>query len=112
MLTWLYNFKNPEGQLARWLEVLQECNFTIEHHKGRLHGNANAMSQKPCTQCGRNSHVITDKNDTEEVTLAIIKDQNDTILAWSNEDIRRLQMDYVLERPMNTLALIFSKEKV
>ena len=43
-LTWLYNFKNPEGQLARWLEALQEYHFTIEHRKGRLHGNADAMS--------------------------------------------------------------------
>ena len=43
-LTWLYNFKNPEGQLAQWLEALQEYNFTIEHRKGHLHGNADAMS--------------------------------------------------------------------
>ena len=33
-LTWLYNFKDPEGQLAHWLEALQEYNFTIEHCKG------------------------------------------------------------------------------
>ena len=30
-LTWLRNFKEPEGQLARWLEKLEEYNFTIIH---------------------------------------------------------------------------------
>jgi hypothetical protein len=30
-LSWLTNFKNPEGQLARWLEVLGCYNFTIKH---------------------------------------------------------------------------------
>ena len=87
-LTWLYNFKNPEGQLARWLEALQEYNFTIEHRKGRLYGNADAMSRKPCTQCGRDSLIIT-----EDVTLALIKEQNTAIPARSNEDIRKLQME-------------------
>ena len=32
-LMWLKNFREPEGQLARWLEKLQECNFTIVHRK-------------------------------------------------------------------------------
>ena len=30
-LTWLQSFKEPEGQLARWLEKLQELEFTIVH---------------------------------------------------------------------------------
>ena len=30
-LTWLQNFKEPEGQLARWIEKLQEFNFTVIH---------------------------------------------------------------------------------
>eukprot|EP00731_Ephydatia_muelleri_P012982 Em0007g292a len=28
-LVWIRNFKEPEGQLARWLEKLQEYNFTV-----------------------------------------------------------------------------------
>lgn len=28
-LTWLCNFKEPEGQLARWIEILQDNNFEI-----------------------------------------------------------------------------------
>ena len=30
-LTWLQRFKEPEGQLARWLEKLQNYHFTICH---------------------------------------------------------------------------------
>ena len=52
-LVWLQNFREPEGQLARWLEKLQEYNFTVTHRKGTKHKNADALSRLPCTQCGR-----------------------------------------------------------
>lgn len=39
-LSWLFNFKNPEGQLARWFEVLASYDFKIEHRAGRSHNNA------------------------------------------------------------------------
>lgn len=55
-LTWLRNFRDPEGQLARWLEVLQEFDFTIIHRRGRKHTNADALSRLPCRQCGRHNH--------------------------------------------------------
>ena len=44
-LVWLQNFKEPEGQLARWLEKLQEFDFTIKHRRGLSHQNADAMSR-------------------------------------------------------------------
>ncbi|KAI3373156.1 hypothetical protein L3Q82_006487 [Scortum barcoo] len=47
-LTWLLNFKEPEGQLARWLETLQDYNFEVRHRAGRLHVNADALSRRPC----------------------------------------------------------------
>ncbi|KAK2918385.1 hypothetical protein Q8A73_002756 [Channa argus] len=47
-LTWLLNFKQPEGQVARWLEILQEYDFDIQHRPGRQHGNADALSRCPC----------------------------------------------------------------
>ncbi len=52
-LKWLYSFKQPEGQLARWLEQLQEYNFQVVHRQGKQHGNADALSRRPCQQCGR-----------------------------------------------------------
>ena len=52
-LTWLQTFKDPEGQLARWLEKLQQFTFTIVHRQGKKHSNADALSRLPCNQCGR-----------------------------------------------------------
>ena len=52
-LQWLYNFHEPESQLACWLESLQELNFTIVHRKGKVHNNADTLSRMPSQQCGR-----------------------------------------------------------
>ena len=43
-LQWLYTFKEPEGQIARWLEKLQEFDFGVVLRSGRNHGNAAALS--------------------------------------------------------------------
>ncbi|KAK3083081.1 hypothetical protein FSP39_013432 [Pinctada imbricata] len=51
MLRWLLNFKNPEGQMARWLETLAMFNMTIEHRPGTQHKNADSLSRKTCNQC-------------------------------------------------------------
>ena len=61
-LTWLSNFTNPEGQLARSLEALQEYDFQIVHRQGSSHGNADAMSRKPCQQCGRDGHTTNEES--------------------------------------------------
>ena len=45
-LKWLSQFKEPEGQVARWLEPLQEYEFTTEHRPGKTHGNADALSHR------------------------------------------------------------------
>nr|XP_061825306.1 uncharacterized protein LOC133612154 [Nerophis lumbriciformis] len=49
-LRWLTRMKEPEGQLARWLERLGEYNFEIVHRPGQLHGNADSLSRRPCRQ--------------------------------------------------------------
>ena len=50
-LRWLLQFKNPEGQLARWLEVITQYQLTLEHRAGRVHLNADGLSRRPCTDC-------------------------------------------------------------
>lgn len=47
-LRWLLNFRNPEGQLARWLQTLQQYEFDIQHRSGTKHINADALSRRPC----------------------------------------------------------------
>ena len=50
-LTWLRNFKEPEGQLSRWLERLQEFEFDVVHKPGKAHGNADAPNSRGCCHC-------------------------------------------------------------
>ena len=50
-LRWLRSFKHPEGQVARWLEVLESYHFKLIHRPGKLHSNADALSRGPCPQC-------------------------------------------------------------
>ena len=53
-LRWIFNFKNPEGQLARWLETLATYDFKIEHRADSVHSNADGLSRRPCCESGCN----------------------------------------------------------
>ncbi len=44
-LAWLMNFKNIEGQLARWLEELSQFDMEVLHRPGKLHCNADGLSR-------------------------------------------------------------------
>ena len=47
-LRWLANFKSPESQIARWLEILSTYDYDIQHRARLVHSNADALSQRPC----------------------------------------------------------------
>ena len=53
-LSWLRHTPDPIGQQGRWLEQMEEFDFLIEHRAGVRHGNADAMSRRPCPKrdCG------------------------------------------------------------
>ena len=55
-LHWLLNFKNPEGQMTRWLEVLSAYNFEIQHRPGKQNLNADGLSRRPCIHCTHCNH--------------------------------------------------------
>ncbi|KAL5493743.1 hypothetical protein EMCRGX_G014965 [Ephydatia muelleri] len=57
-LKWLKIFKDPHGQVARWLEILSEYDFTVEHRPGLKHGNADSLSRLPCRQCGASQDQV------------------------------------------------------
>ena len=50
-LKWLLKFTNPEGQLARWFELLSTYDFNVQHSSGMCHGNADALLRRPCSDC-------------------------------------------------------------
>jgi len=47
-LTYLMKMPEPIGQQGRWLDLLGEYDITIQHRPGRVHGNSDAMSRRPC----------------------------------------------------------------
>ena len=51
-VSWQHRSKDPVGQPARWIEVIDTYDITFQHRPGRKHGNANALSRYPCRQCG------------------------------------------------------------
>ena len=56
-LTWLQNFKEPDGQIHRWIQQLSQFHMKIVHRPGVRHGNADALSRiitstsDICKQC-------------------------------------------------------------
>ena len=46
-LVWIMRFRNSGGQLARWLSVLSEYSFDIQHRSGSKHSNADGLSRIP-----------------------------------------------------------------
>ena len=59
-LRWLLSFREPEGQVARWLQQIAVFDFQIEYRPGKQHGNSDALSRMPCGQCGSG---VTDDED-------------------------------------------------
>ncbi len=54
------NLKCAEGQVARWIQYIESYNVKVTHRPGRLHGNADALSRRPCTVCKRNEQRSLD----------------------------------------------------
>jgi hypothetical protein len=89
-LRWLINFKNPEGQIARWLEILGTYGFKIEHRAGRVHSNADTLSRRhcltsECAYCARAENRYEQNDDTLNDTfvnsrhISVCKSMNETV---------------------------------
>ena len=109
-LNWLMRFKNPEGQIARWIQILGTYNFKIEHRMGRKHGNADGLSRKPpcspCTYCDRkeSKDLLTEGSGISRMVRALTYDKlvptdisNSDLLveSWSPEQLHQWQAEDV-----------------
>ena len=52
-LRWPMNFREAEGLIGRWFQLLSEFHFVVQHRKGLRHGNADALSRAPPRKCSR-----------------------------------------------------------
>ena len=79
-MIWLLKWRQPEGQVARWIEILSSFRFNPVHRPGLKHGNADALSRIPCKQCGEGA-------DSEAGEY--VEDRK----AWAKEMLRKLKLN-------------------
>ncbi|GFU53194.1 retrovirus-related Pol polyprotein from transposon 412 [Trichonephila clavipes] len=84
------NFRNTEGQVARWIQRLNEYYFDIRHRKGSSHGNADALSRRPCPKNCRHCSRVETKYDyaIRQITTSTATPPD----PWSDEKVREDQM--------------------
>ncbi|KRZ56554.1 Retrovirus-related Pol polyprotein from transposon [Trichinella nativa] len=71
LLTWLKYFQEPKGQVARWLEHLQEYDMQVVHRRGLQHNNADAMSRRPEETEDNGDHPATEMPSVAVRTAAV-----------------------------------------
>jgi hypothetical protein len=76
-LSYLRTTTDLIGQAARWLEFIEEYDFTIQHRAGTSHGNCDALSRRPPSeseaQCFRLENLTaTQAASSLELTPAVI----------------------------------------
>lgn len=96
-LTWLNNFKQPKGQVARWLERLAEFHFSIEHRPGRLHGNADGLSRVPPREDEEPDQTTKDRGQSSGQSVQFancaITYTDGWACRWNNDELVFLQRD-------------------
>ena len=87
-LRWLQRTPEPIGQQGRWLERLAEFDFEIVHRPGLRHGNADALSRKPCRQCGAEDEplVVASTTEVEPEMPEPTAELSDPVLIAQKED--------------------------
>ena len=104
-LRWLRNMPEPVGQQARWLELLEEYEFDIEHRPGKRHANADAMSRRPCRQCS-----IEDEQPQSYTSRRVRREKSleDPESREEFFDPQRLKEDYAMDPKLSTFYAIFT----
>ncbi|GBM59103.1 Transposon Ty3-G Gag-Pol polyprotein, partial [Araneus ventricosus] len=96
-LRWLLNFREPEGQIARWIQRLQEYDFEIQHRKGTSHGNADALSRRPCKESSKHCTNAEKKFGMEtDISVKVLTTED----AWSSSEVQKAQLEGPAIRPI------------
>ncbi|GFT62320.1 retrovirus-related Pol polyprotein from transposon 17.6 [Trichonephila clavipes] len=91
-LTWLLNFKNS-GQIARCIQRLQEYDVKIRHIKGSAHGNADALSRRPCPEsCKYCSRIEKKFGVKDPIVRQVTAPSISALDPWSDESVRNDQL--------------------
>jgi len=94
-LQWFRRSKEPIGQPGRWLETMEEFEFEIEHRPAAKHGNADALSRRPCVKPSCYCHDL-EKNwvgEGVQVRAVEIELADAFDLGWSKEELAKQQSE-------------------
>ena len=96
-LRWLLRFRQPEGQIARWMQKLQQYDFEIIHRPGRTNSNTDALSWRPCyssecVYCERleEKEVPNDEN-LMKIARNATTEEKSSLKIWTREKLISLQ---------------------
>lgn len=89
-LKWLLSFKQPDGQLARWMEDIAPYKPEIQYRPGSQHGNADALSRRPCAESGCNYCEKRESNDALGKALAVAAIPS---APWDDASLKAKQSD-------------------
>ncbi|GBN31969.1 Retrovirus-related Pol polyprotein from transposon 297 [Araneus ventricosus] len=89
-LRWLLNFREPEGQLARSIQRLQENDFEILQRKGISHGNADALFRRPFKKnsCKHFTNAEKKFGMETDISVKVLTPEN----PWSSSEIQKAQL--------------------
>ena len=89
-LQWFRRSKEPIGQLGRWLETMEEYDYDIQFRPATKHGNADALSRRPCVKRTCYCHDI-DENHVIQVRRTEMENQGQLLdifdLEWTREEL-------------------------
>jgi len=86
-LKWLMSFRELEGQLARWLERLQQYDFDVVHRKGLSHKNADGLSRRMCEteNCQYCEKVERKSVSKQEEIVACVTLEEENLECWRQD---------------------------
>ena len=114
-LRWLSNFKDVQGQLARWIETLSGFDYEICYRQGCQHKHADSLSRIPFENEARpvNVNIVNDKVNSCSLSVFSGLDPVGLRQAQRNDDVLApiIKMkESSAERPPGSLIGCLSRE--
>jgi hypothetical protein len=110
-LTWFKKSRDLIGQPGRWLEFMEEFDFDIVHRAGSRHGNADALSRRPCPKTNCVCHDLDSPDPSEDCRLSLVNsipDQSYPSFLWTPEELASAQDK---DREINWIKVVMKAEQ-
>ncbi|GFT18990.1 retrovirus-related Pol polyprotein from transposon 412 [Trichonephila clavipes] len=87
------SYSVKKGQIAKWIQRLQEYDVEIRHRKGSAHGNADTLSRRPCPEsCKFCSRIEKKFGVINPIVSQVTTPSTSALDPWSDESVRKDQL--------------------